>query len=472
MVLFIVSSSFTQSKYPKVKLDVSSFDFPEDIPIGNFSAILDSTKEVFSKYVNYGSLKDSNGKINKKVLVKFKQLFDNNSKVVNDFLKRPGLLLNYDEYAELAETFLDYDGIKYDIKDAKITNVTQDDNYYRIDVRFKKLMYQGFKNDEPKIYSKPLEYDLTLSINMSKATMDFPKIYRIKGNNLLKAIPKKVSFTGLYGSYGFPNITYTNSQFLKENSDPGKILKGISTISFGFDYNRNFMGGSNIYWNIGTEFSILTMNLKSDNTITYSQVMNYDNIVEYERIIKIDSGVIDNTTINSINIPLGIFYRKDFGKLHTILGGINIAPSINFTTTHFFTGQFTREKYILENGTKTIPITGIYKNSNGICNGPDDLKGYSFKTSTKEYSLLTSFRLKYLYKYSYNQSFSINFTYGMYIKPIITNANEIFLGEDDIPKSYNKNSSFTQSIYKDIKPKYFSIGIGWYYNFESKGLFF
>jgi len=96
---------------------------------------------------------------------------------------------------------------------------------------------------------------------------------------------------------------------------------------------------------------------------------------------------------------------------------------------------------------------------------------YSTKVSGVTLSTLLS--VKYLYKYQYNQSIAVMLNYGIDLNPLLPNSSKIFLGEDFIPSSsYNQNISFTQSVYKDIKSNVFSFGIGWYYNFSSKGLLF
>ncbi len=471
LTLISISTVFSQ-KTKKVQLDIASFD-PAGIPIDKISALLDTTTEVFSRYVTYGSLLDNSGNPNHKYLIKYKRLFATNAKVVNDFLKRPGDLINYVEYINFAESFLDYEGIKYDIKDSKIESISVDDNYYRINVRFKKLMYQGLDKDMYyKKYRKPFPYDITMTITLSKITMETPEIVRIIGHNLVKPIPKRESFAGVFFTYGLASLQGTKSDFLVDNNtDIGNILNGKSHISFGADYMRNITGGKNIYWNIGLRMNIVSFDMKSNDTIAYHQKMNYDNTVEYDRIVRIKPNATNATTITTISIPFGLSYRMDKGSMHTLFVGAGIMPSFIQSISHNFKGSFEREIII----DRYEPLVNEFKNGDQLnCNGPADINtGLVYSPKVKNYSISGLLSLKYLYKYQYNQSFAVIFNYGIDLTPTLPNASEIFLGDNTIPDgSLDTNTSFTQSVYKDVKAKVISFGVGWYYNFKSRGLLY
>ncbi len=471
LFLFIVNLAFSQSGKNKVKIDITSFD-PKGIPISDLSALLDTTTSIFNKYVNYGSIIDKKGKPNPKYLIKFKNLFATNSKVVNDFLKRPGDLINYEKYIEFAELFLEYDGIIFDIENAKIESISTDDNYYRINIRFNKLMHQGLdKEGYYTKYKRPFKYDLTLTFTISKVTMENPEIVRITGHNLIVPIPKKESFAGAFFTYGLPKMKGTNSDFLLPNSlGITNMLSGKSQLSFGADYMRNITGGKSIYWNIGLRMNILNFNMQSDTTISYHQNMSYDGVVDYDRIVRIHSNASNSTTINSISLPIGLSYRIDKGRLHTLFVGAGIMPSFIIGVSQNFKGSFSREIDI--EGYE--PLVKEFDNGQTNCNGQSNLNsGLAYNPKIKGYTMSGNLSLKYLYKYQYNQSIALIFNYKIDLTPVLPNASEIFLGENSLPDDrLNINTSFTQSVYKDIKSNVISFGVAWYYNFKSKGLLF
>lgn len=478
LIYFVFSTNSKGQTNLPVKLDIASFNIGE-IPDDDLAILLDSTIFIFNNYCKYGTSLDKDGNPSKKVLTKFRKLFKTNTKVINDLYIRPGDTEHFDIYLEDLASFLEDGGVKYDIEKAKIEEINSDDNYYRIIVRFTKNMYQGIdeKDQDLVFYKKPFSYDLEMTISFSKYNMEDPKITNIRGLNLLKPIPDRESFFGVIANYGLPSINGKKSDFIDESTNLSNLIKGKSNISFGIDYMRNITGGQSIFWNIGVNYNILTMETSNDDTIHYNRTLQLDGLINYERDVFIHPRAKENITINSVSIPIGLYYKKDFQEYHTIFIGANISPSFTLAIKHGFKGDFLRTMKFRNYET----IDEIFKTNKSEddetkinCNGEysyDSELLYSSKVSG--YNIQGNITLKYLYRFAYNLSIAVNLNFSKSLSPILKNAEKMFLEGNNLPdESYSENTSFTQSIYKDLNASIISFGVGWYYNFSSKGLLY
>ncbi len=459
----------------------------DQIPRESVSSVLDSVGNIFENYAVYGTLINKEGEPDARLLRKFRKLFETNTKVADDLREVSEDLLSYDQYMDYMDMFIET-GLKYDITDAYIVSVALNEFDYEIKIRFNKHMYRGFdKNGIPKNYRKsksPIVFDLTMTVKLSKVGFSNPRITRIFCNNQKRPNPPKEAFAGVGVSYGMPKISGTQSAFVVgKYENLNSMLRGGSNLTFGVDFMRNFVGGKKIYWNLGLEYNILnfTTTNKSESTISTKQNTSFGSAgeVPYIRYVNYKSTENNPTeeTVKAshLTIPIGLYYRKDFGVMHTVFIGANIIPSFYLNVDYKFNGAIDRKMGILKGENKdeeVIILDKKYKDSQGNdlhCNGEDNVNNLLYAHKPKSFKLYAGISLKYIYKYAYNQSVGVHLSYRKSIKPILDNPENIFLIERNLPtQSYDTSTSFTQTLFKDLNASIILFGISWYYNFKSR----
>lgn len=435
------------------------------------SSIAEICKDHFLKYVQYGTLLDKSGNNDPKTLKKFKELFVSNAKVWDD-LKLKSNVVSLDTYLESLDIFQSANiGLKYDIDSAYIKNIVIEEPYYKIKIRFDKLMYKGLENGNPIDYKKnPARFPLLMTMQIATGNMENVEIIDITCTDCARPDPLRESYISVNFSYGIPGINILPGQFLSGSyTDLKGMIKGKSELVFGADYLRNLKGGENLFWNIGLRFSLMNIETKLTEKVSYNQQKSFDEAVFYNRLVDMEQGATENIEIQYISIPLGLSYRFMAGSNHTIFLGANIIPSYYLGVNYKFKGNFNRQMNI-----ENILINRNFSNEeNSNCNGAASIPTLLFSSTPKSISMSMELGIKYLYKYKYNQAFGINIGYRRSINPVLDPADNIFLGENYLPvDSYKENTSLTRTIFKDIKVATFNLGISWYYIFESKGLLY
>jgi hypothetical protein len=435
------------------------------------SRIAEICKDHFLKYVQYGTLLDKSGENDRNPLTKFKELFVSNAKVWDD-LKLKSNMVSFDDYTNSLGTFQGaLGGLKYDIDSAYIKNMVLEEPYYKIKIRFDKLMYKGLENDNPIEYKKnPARFPLLMTMQIATGNMENVEIIDITCTDCARPDPERESYTGVNFSYGISGINILPSQFLSGSyTDLKGMIKGKSELAFGADYLRNLKGGENLFWNIGLRYSLLNIETKLTEKVSYNQQKSFDEVVFYNRLVDMEQGATENIEIQYISIPLGLTYRFMVGSIHTLFLGANIIPSYYIGVNYKFKGNFNRQMNI-----DNILISRNFSNEeNSNCNGAASIPTLLYSSTPKSIKMSVELGIKYLYKYKYNQVLGINLGYRRSINPVLDAADKIFLGDNYLPvDQYKENTSLTRTLFQDIKVTNINLGISWYYIFESKGLLY
>ena len=435
------------------------------------SRIAEISKEHFIKYVKYGTLLDKSEENERNPVTKFKKLFNSNAKVWDD-LKLKSNVVTLDEYLNSLNTIqFTENGLKYDIDSAYIKNIVVEEPYYKIKIRYDKLMFVGLENENPIVYKKnPARFPLLMTIQIATGNMENIEIIDISCTDCARPDPLRESYIGVNFSYGIPGINILPGHFLTDNyTDLKGMIKGKSELTFGADYMRNVKGGANLFWNIGLRYNLMNIETKLTEKVSYNQKKSFDDIVFYNRLVDMDQGATENINIQYISIPLGLSYRFISGTIHSLFLGANIIPQYHLRVNYNFKGNFDRQMNI-----DNVLINRNFANEdNSNCNGSASIPTLLFSSNPKSITMSMELGIKYLYKYKYNQALGINIAYMKSINPILDPADNIFLGENYLPvDSYNENTSLTRTIFKDIKVATIKLGISWHYIFESKGLLY
>lgn len=466
---------FTNFISGQSELNTDFLQIKGNIPTKEIKAIVKNSSKSFFDYKKYCTFKDISGDPSEISLDKFKKLFAYNTKIVNDLKAIPGEPLYYEDYIEKVYNFMWENALEIEIKNPKVTEIVSDDIYYKVSINFDKYMYYELTDADKAIkLNNPNKYNLTMVLELSKSNSNSSEIVKIFCVQCKKEKPKRESITGVFGSLNYSWFSINQSNFLTSKlTNEDIVLNSGLGLSIGVDYKRNFVGGSNLFWTLGFQLETQQINMESNVDITYEQNMNYDNVVFYDRKIKIYSGSKEKFNIVKISFPIGFSKRVKRNKNNAFFGGMKIIPEYILSIKNTFSGEFDRSMII-----NKIEITKNQSNSSDQnCNGLNQKYSESipliYNSKNKKLNLKLGFYAQYMHQLKHDQSISAFIQYSFGLNSLLEPAFEVFLGENDFPgKEYNKNTSLLQTIGEKIKFSTIEIGFGYYFNYRSKGLLY
>lgn len=246
---------------------------------------------------------------------KFKQLFDDsfNANIYDDLSYTP-TIIKLSDYVDKVASFSK--GISFDINDAYLVSIVDQEAFYEAKITIAKLMYHGFnKKGEPIDFEKGKDaatYE-ELILTIQKSDLSKIKINTIKGDIVQQSLARRQYFlaNARYG-IGLPEFTTGNSFSNKEGID----LQAGLLASIGGEFRLDIKNGSKLSLRLGAYFAMSNYTLKFNNTTEINdpkielrteagEVING----EWKNTLFLNPSTNYTLQIRNIEIPIGINWK-------------------------------------------------------------------------------------------------------------------------------------------------------------------
>lgn len=353
-----LSTIWGQEKEIRINTYVLSV-YVDDLPAESEERIIQTASNIFRDYVRAADLWDEQfDEVTQGSIEQFKELFGQNTQIVND-LAENFVLNNYNDYAADISEYLTGQGVDFDMPAVALMILRYDEaGYYIIEAKAEKTVYNGLGIDNlplPRCKTGRL-YMLDFTISIPENNLDYGEIIEISGT-LKRGCEDANLFLGFGARYGLDigGTKFTPSTFYKN-----ELMNSNGQVSgLGFEHNikRAISAGVNfqvpitkrelLFLNVGAyygnnilEGSINGQYLKENDQIGIEGINDVatmgENGANYsgQKFISIDKG-FEEISIQTLEILIGVRLRKSFRNFNefAFVGDILVVPSLSLSSS-------------------------------------------------------------------------------------------------------------------------------------------
>lgn len=322
-----------------------------------------AARNALLKYYNVATLLDNNGMVTRESTQKFKEVFEEDAKILSD-ISQNVYYLNAEDYASMAFEFMTNTGVIFSLSNPILNKIYEQDGYYFSDIILTKTIHNYLNNK--MVYQKckkGRQFKVTITFRSTVYDLENALIQNIKGGLIRECNDSNPA-------WGW-NIEGGNISFQTEK---GGQLEPFPTIqpklSNGFyaklgAYYYKSIGTSEKLWlKMGLQAGLAQTATKIDSTqftILNTKDAFGTNSIKYDRFDRtttIESEFSELLSLAQLTIPIGLKYDLYQSKSKKIGFGVEFGAnvSINFNIKKSWNGRLsTKGTYVIGENIYTIP---------------------------------------------------------------------------------------------------------------------
>jgi len=349
-----------------------------------------AVRNALLKYYNVASLLDNNGMVTRESSQKFKEIFEEDAKILCD-ISQNVYYLNADDYASMAFEFMTNTGVIFSLSNPVLNKIYEQDGYYFSDIILIKTVHNYL--DNKMVYQKckkGRQFKITITFRSTVYDLENALIQNIKGGLIRECNDSNPA-------WGW-NIEGGNISFQTEKAsqlEPFPTIQPKLTNGFyaklGAYYYKSIGTSEKLWLKMGIQAGLAQMATKIDSTqftILNTKDAFGTNSIKYDRFDRtttIENEFTELLSLAQLTVPIGLKYILYQSKSKKIGFGVEFGAnaSINFNIKKSWNGRLsTKGTYVIGENIYTIPT-----NNADIDNSAYGLKSNIYFDDASKYPL-------------------------------------------------------------------------------------
>jgi len=364
-----------------------------------------ATRKAMTKYYTNASLLDNNGMVTRESTQKFKEMFEEESKLLSDITQNT-YNMNSDDYASMVFEFFTNTGVIFTLSNPMINKVYENEGYYFTEVEVIKTVHNYLNNKMVmEKCKKGRQLKLVITFRSTIYDIENSLIQNIKGSLIRECNDSNPAWGwNLEGG----SISFTSEKSDQLNPFPTinpKMNNGFFA-KLGAYYYKSIGTSEKLWLKMGLQSGIAQMassidscsfNINNTTDAFGSTSIKYD---KFNRTTNIETEFTEILSLFQVTLPLALKYDiyQTASKKMGLGVELGVSGTINFNIKKSWNGRIsTKGTYIIGNNSYTIPTQNadIDNNAYGLKSNIyfDDASKLSSSNGTKA-SLPANFGIK------------------------------------------------------------------------------
>lgn len=382
--LFALNAAWAQTQTP-VKLYSSGQNGPKGMPLDTLKKVIAASEILLEKYNQYGTMRDTAGRVTRNSVKLFNSLFAGNGKTFKDFAEYPSKnMIDAINYSDEVFYRLKTHGLVYKIISANLSDLRYDSaGYYQPTITIEKVLYNLVSKEGTELKKDGgIKKVLNIVIDIPTGDLNYARILRIEdGSDKPDPVDDYQQYLGVGIHGGLMAAGAAKSNFYTSNAAALAKLKkprlpGDISMETGMSFGAGFYWKTNrfvnaakkkkkpLFLNAGLEASFLSVKTQLENysisdfpakaTFINGKKQSYLRIVDSVFATQKDALIL-------LELPIGLSLRLKETKTIALFLNLQFVPQFAVVSSSSLVGSARYDGLIDDANFRFLELEAVYQ---------------------------------------------------------------------------------------------------------------